>query len=56
MRPEKVDDIDLHYVGRMDGWRMRAMINVDVIIRGSVCQKVMGDVGCRGCNSKVSGF
>ena len=45
MRAEKVKDIDIHYVGRMEGWRMRVMVNV--MISGSVCQKVMGDVSCR---------
>ena len=39
MRSEKVEDVEYHYVGRMDGWRMRVMINVDVnvMISGSAC-------------------
>ena len=54
MRSEKVEDInvDYHYVGRMEGWRIRAMVNVNVMISGSVCQKVMGDVRCKAIIAK----
>ena len=37
-------EISMSIIITSDGWRMKVMVNV--MISGSVCQKVMGDVGC----------